>query len=189
MTARVRRRRMQVERHVERLGALEDRPEALVVEKHAACQPVHHGALEAELGHRAFEFVGRRLGVGGRQHRKAGEAVGMGAHGLGEAVVGAARKAHRERGILDPLHRRRAVRQHLHVDPGRVHLGDAALPDIVEARDDVRPAGRVHAGDVRLHLGIEIVLFKSDDLRLRRHLFLPIWAGGESALSPVAPQR
>src|SRR5712672_3218610 len=49
-------RRVHVERHVERLGALEDRPEPLVVEKQAAGQPVHHRALETEPGDGAFEL-------------------------------------------------------------------------------------------------------------------------------------
>src|SRR5207342_3004167 len=100
------------------------------------------------------------------------------AHGLGEAVVGAARQADREFGVLDPLDRWGAVRQDLDVDPGGVHLGDAALADIVEAGRD-GPAGAIAPGDVLLHLGIEIVLLEGDNLRFRRHRFLPDISGFE----------
>jgi hypothetical protein len=63
---RQRQRGMQIDRHVERLRALVDRPEPLVVEKHVIGEPVQHGALEAELAHGALELVGGGLRIAGR---------------------------------------------------------------------------------------------------------------------------
>ena len=40
---------MQIDRHVEPVRPLEDRPEPLVVEEHVVGEAVDHGALEAEL--------------------------------------------------------------------------------------------------------------------------------------------
>ena len=133
---RVRHAGMEIERHVERLGALEDRPEALVVEEHAVAQPVHHGADEAVLRHDALEFVGGRLGLGRRQRAERGKARGIGRHRRGEPVVDAARQ-HRPFVGVQALRRGRAVRQHLEIDAGLVHVLDA------ERRRDRRaaPAG------------------------------------------------
>src|SRR5262245_11638545 len=50
-----------VDRHVEVLRALEQRPEGLLVEEKAVGQPVHHAAKKAKLGHGALEFVGGGL--------------------------------------------------------------------------------------------------------------------------------
>ncbi len=65
------------------------------------------------------------------------------------------------------------MRQHLHVDAGHVHLGDAALPDIVETRGDLGLPCNVGTGDVGLHLGVEIMLLEGDDLGFCRHFLLP----------------
>jgi hypothetical protein len=114
-------RRMQVERHVERVRAFEDRPEPSVVEKEPVGEPVHHSSLEPESGDRALEFVGGRLGIGSRQRGKGGKPVRMGAHRLAEAVIGPARQWHSgfRVQLLKPRHR---MRQHLHVNAGFVHF-------------------------------------------------------------------
>src|SRR5713226_1447542 len=50
--------RMDVNRHVQRLGALEDRPETPVIEEDAARYGSDQGALEAESRHRPLELFG-----------------------------------------------------------------------------------------------------------------------------------
>ena len=102
---------------------------------------------------------------------KAAKRSGMGGDGLGKAVIGAAREPHGKLGIRHFLRARRGVRQNLNVDAGRVHLGDAALADIVEAGHDMRPSRSIDPGRVPFHLGIEVVLFKRDHLRSHAHFF------------------
>ena len=75
------------------------------------------------------------------------------------------------------LHARIGVRQHLHIDAGGIHLGDAALTDIVEAFGDPRRMLRVSTGIMPLYLGIEVMLLQRDDIRLRRHLSPPTDTG------------
>ena len=57
---RMRHRGMQIDRHVERLGAREDRPVALVVDELPVREAVDHRALEAERLDAARKLVGRR---------------------------------------------------------------------------------------------------------------------------------
>ena len=83
---------MDIERHVERSRALEDRAELFVVHEAAMGQSHDHGALEIEFGDGALQLVGRSLRVGRRQGRKAGEAAGMRAHRFVQRVVGSARQ-------------------------------------------------------------------------------------------------
>jgi hypothetical protein len=120
----VRLRRMQIDRHVELLGALEDRPEELLVQETALAQAHEHRALEAELGHRALKLVGGRLGVRHRQRREAGEARRVLADLFVQIVIGTAGQWDRLVGI-ELVHCRRGLREHLHVDAGRIHLADA----------------------------------------------------------------
>ena len=170
---RMRDRRVQIKRHVERLGALEDRPESTIIEKQAIAQSMHHCPLEAESGDGAFQFVRRRLGICCRQHREGGETVWMRAHGLAEPVIGGAGQPDREFRIRNFLDRGRAVRQNLDINPGRVHFGNSTLADIFQPCCDTGPAGSISSGDMLLHLGIEVVLFKRDHLRPHAHFFLP----------------
>ena len=90
-----------------------------------------HRALEAELGHRALELVGGGLRIGRGQHGEALEPVGVRADDLVQPVVGAARERHRGLGV-EALRGGRAVRQHLHVDAGLVHLLQAQLAEVVQ---------------------------------------------------------
>ena len=170
---------MQVDRNVERLGALEDRPEPLVVEEHAVGESVDHRALEAELD-AAFELVGGRLGIGGRQRREGGEARGVRLHGGVQPVVDAPRQRHGV-GAGQLLGRGRAMRQHLDVDAGLVHLLDAQLAEIVQPlRGIARPPG-FDARIGRRQFGIPIVLLQRDDwtFRLLHHdVLCPRWSDG-----------
>ena len=98
---------MQIERHVERLRALEDRPEPLIVEKDAIGEAVDHRPLEAELGG-AFEFVGRRFGIAGRQRRKGCEALRVRSYHRMQPIIHAPRDVNRL-GAGELLRRRRAM--------------------------------------------------------------------------------
>ena len=124
-------RRVDVDRHIERRGPLIDRPEALVIMEDAVGQTVDHRAFEAELRHRAVELVGRGMRIGGRQGRKGGEAVGMGAHRLMQPVVDAARQRHAGRGV-DALQTGDRMRQHLKIDAAFVHFCEPQCAEIVE---------------------------------------------------------
>src|ERR1700731_4101929 len=81
------------------------------------------------------------------------------------------------------------MRQHLHVDAGRVHLGDAALPDIIETRGNLGLPRDVGTSDVGFYLGIEIMLLEGDDLGLCRHFLLPAigWLFVSASTGAVRP--
>ena len=116
---------MEIDRHVQRLGTLEDRPELPFIMETAVGQAMDHRALEAKLRHRALQLVGGGLRVGCRQRGEAGKADRMRAHRRRQPVVGLPRQAHRGLRIGHLLHRRRGVRDHLQVDAGLVHFLDA----------------------------------------------------------------
>ncbi len=162
---RHRHRRMQVDRHVERLRALEDRPEALVVKKDAVGEPVDHRAFETELGG-ALELVGRRLRVAGGQRREGGEAFRVGGDDRIEPVVDAAGQRDRFR-TGKFLCRRRAVGQDLHVDPGRVHLLDPQLAHVIKPLQHLRIARAFAADELRGQFLVPVVLLERDHLALR----------------------
>ena len=160
--------RMQVDRHVERLRALKDRPEPLIVEEEPVGQPVDHGTLEAELGDRALELVGRGLGIGGGERCKGGKPIRVGSHRFIKPVVGAARQWHCGLAVelLQPRHR---MRQHLQIDAGLVHLPQSQFAEIVEALHRRRCGDRVQAARMPLHLGIVVMLLQGNDVGSCRH--------------------
>jgi hypothetical protein len=177
---------MDVNRHVERLGALVDRPEALIVMEDAVGQAVDHRTLETELGHGAFELVGRGARIGSRQGRKGGEAVGMRAHRLVEPVVDAVRERHAPRRV-DRLQSRDRMRQYLKVDAAFVHLPEAKGAEIgqpfLEAACATGGAEAGTAGEPP-QLGILVVLFERDDVGLRFcHCCPPLLISGSLASS------
>ena len=106
---------------IERLRALEDRPEPLVVDEQTLRQAVHHGALETKLVDAALELGGSAGGVLGGHRREGGESVGLGTDGFVKPVVDAAR-------LLGSILRAkrlgtwRTVRQYLDIDSSGVHL-------------------------------------------------------------------
>ena len=157
--------RVDVDRHIERLRPLIDRPEALVVVKDAGGQAVDHRPLEAELGDRAFEFLGRSARIGGRQRSERGEPVGMALDRFVQPVVDPARERHPGRSV-DALQPGNRVRQHLKIDARLVHFFQAQYAEIVEPLNDIRP----RAGAAKLlHLRIEVVLLQRNNCWLCRH--------------------
>ncbi len=170
---RMRHGRMQIQRHVQRRGALADRPEALVVEEHAVGRAVDQRALEAELRHRALQFIGRGLRIGRRDGGEGGEPVGMRAHRLGQAIVGDARQRHRGRGI-HLLQSGIGVRQHLHVDPRLVHLLDAKAGQVVQPFRDGGNLPLILGRIGTHHVRVLVVLLDGDHARLCWHGGLPV---------------
>ncbi len=126
-------RRVDIERHVERRGAREDRAELLVVHEAAVGQPHDHGALEIEFCDGAFQFVGRGFRVGRRQ---GGEArrnrVGVCAHRFVQRVVGSARQCDGAFGV-ELLGGGVVFGNDLEVDARLVHLAQAQRAEIVQS--------------------------------------------------------
>jgi len=92
---------------------------------------VQHRPLEAKLPGGALKFVGSRLRHRCRQRSERGEAIAVGADDRRQPVVDAA--GQRSRSLSRQfLGRWRAVREHLNVDAGLVHLLDADAGEIVE---------------------------------------------------------
>ena len=134
---------------------------------------MNHAALEAVFGDTAFELVRSPFGIGRRKRGKSGVAAGMPLDRFLQPVVRSFGKRNRSFGI-EALNRRRALRQHLHVNPGFVHLADAAIIDIVETVAD-RCAGKALLfAETGRNLRIEIMFFQRDDAiaGLARHVKL-----------------
>ena len=169
---------MQVDRHVQPCGPLEDRPEALVVEEDAVGEAVDHAALETKLDG-ALQLVGGGRRVRRRQRRESGKALGMSADGRMQAVVDLPRE--RDRAVAGQLlGSGRAVRDDLHVDAGLVHFLQAQLAQVVEAPRQLGIACAVRAGVVLRQSLVPVVLLQRDDLAprpLQHERFLPVgWA-------------
>jgi hypothetical protein len=160
---------MQIDRHVERLGAREDRPVARIVDEVAVRKPVDHRALEAEPGDAALELIGGRRRIAGRQRGEAREALRRRRDDRGEPVVDA--PAELDRARRDLLQGRRAVRQDLDVDAALVHVFQARLTDIFQRLPDARRRKRIAAGEQRGQFRVGIMLLDRDDrtLRLLQH--------------------
>ena len=161
-----RNRWMQVDRNVERLRALEDRPEPFVVEKDSIGEAVNHRPLEAELGG-ALEFVRRRLGIAGRQRREGCKPRRVRGDDGVEAVIDAARDIDRF-GAGELLRRGRAMGQDLHVDPRLVHFLEAHVAEIVEAFEHFRIAHAFGADEERRQLLIPVMFLQRDHRTFQR---------------------
>ena len=160
---------MEVDRHFQRLGTLEDRPELPFIMETAVGQAMDHRALEAKLRHGAFQLVGGGLRVGCRQRGEAGKADRMRAHRLRQPVVGLPRQAHRGLRIRHLLHRRRGVGDHLQVDAGLVHFLDATLAKVLQPLHQRWRAVGIERTVGGAHVRILEMLFERDDERLGRH--------------------
>ena len=137
---------MQVDRDVERLAGLEDRPELRVVEVLAVRVRVDDDALEAELAHAALDLLGGRRGILRCRGRQTGVALGIARDRGRELVVGIVRDGV-GRGRVEHLHARAGQRQDLHVDAGVVHVGEPPLAEVLQALDD-RGRARTRAAEI-----------------------------------------
>ena len=86
-------------RHVERCRALEDRPEAGMIQPFASRPAVQHRALELQRGHGSLKLRSSRQRIGGRQRRKRGETIWLCTHDVIEPVVDALGHRHGARGF------------------------------------------------------------------------------------------
>ena len=133
---RIGRRQMHVDRHVERRGALEDRPEVLLVEKRPWLSPWIMAPLKpSRVTHRsssAADALGSAVGSTAKPAKRVG-----GTAQAVQAIVDDARHLDRDAGV-EPPRRRRVVRQHLDVDAGLVHLLDAGVGQVLQARSERR---------------------------------------------------
>jgi hypothetical protein len=122
-------------------------------------EPHDHRALEAELGDRALQFIGRGARIGRRQGGKSGEAIRMRTHRFVQVIVRAPRQPHRAFRV-EILGRRRGLRHHLKIDAGLVHLADAQRAHVTQTLG--RPRLAVPRAD---QLGRPEMLFEGDDVR------------------------
>jgi hypothetical protein len=131
---------MEIDRDIERFGTLQDRPEELIVQIAGPRVAIDERALEALLPDPAIQFIGRLLGGRSRQAGKACKTFWIFLHRVGEEIVRLAgdRNLLRHVGLLDPG---RIQREHLHIDPGGVHLSDAPVADILKLLENLRSAG------------------------------------------------
>ena len=100
--------------------------------------------MQAELGHGAAQFVGGLLRRLHRQRGDAGEAIRMFlAPACAISSFWIVDRVDADGGLLAVEPGLRRGREHMHVDLGRVHVGEPALDVMAAARK--RPVG--HAGD------------------------------------------
>jgi len=159
---RMRERGVQIDRHVERGRALEDRPEPLVIDEKAVGEAVDHRTLEAELCDGALKFIGGRLRVGRRQDAECGKTLRIGFHNIGQTIIGLAGQAHR-RLRFHFLRAGRAVRQHLHINTGVIHFLDAQIGNVLQTFFDLGKSFAFTAGKMRHQVAIPIMLFKCNN--------------------------
>ena len=157
---------MKVDRHVELFRALIDRPELPEVEKFAVRHPVQHRALEAEFGDRALEFVGGRLRIHCRKGRKGCEAPGVGRAYLGEAVVHLASQIG---GNIGPklLGGGCAMRKHLDVNPGLIHLLETQASQIIEPFVGLIAPASLRTGEMLGQFRVPVMLLNRNDRTIR----------------------
>ncbi|GAA3310879.1 hypothetical protein GCM10020295_79140 [Streptomyces cinereospinus] len=98
---------------------------------------VDQGAAQAELGDRPFQFLRRRLRVLQGQGREAGEPGGMLRDQTSQQIVDGGGLCHRGGGVRLGLDAGGREGQDLHVEAGRVHLGQT-FPGQIE-----QPPGRL----------------------------------------------
>ena len=158
---RIGKRRVHIDRHVERLCPLENRPELLLVEEFPIRQSVHHGALHIEASHDALKLVGRGRGIGCRQQAETRKTLRIGPDEFREMVVGLPRHP-RCKFRRELLRSRRAVRQHLDVDTGFIHFSQPQLAHIEQATFDVGHALSFTAGKHGQEIGIPVMLLERD---------------------------
>ena len=151
----MRRRGVQVDRCIHGLGAREELLVGRVVEVAALAVSVDQPADEPQFGYRTLQFGRRGIGILCRQRGEAAESTRVGAHRLGEVVVGAPGEVDGVREVRFVLHTRIEQRQDLKVDSRGVHLLEAKRTPVVQPLvgnvvvgsqprgDDVALTGRV----------------------------------------------
>ena len=97
----VRDSRMQIDRNVQRLRACENAPKSFIVEEGSGGQAVNQRTPKIVLRNGAFEFIGRGLGIDGRQLSEAGKPRRVRARCRVKHVIGFASQCNRSLGVED----------------------------------------------------------------------------------------
>jgi len=163
---------MQIQRCIERLRGLEDRPEVGVVEIAVTRTPVEHGAVEPKFGDGSAEFGCRRVRIGGGQRcepcRRSGRwrtaSASLSLHTACNATASARSKSCSPGVVIDTT---------ATVETGVVHRGDALGVDIQESAGEliIRRMDERNVLPLRLQcvpgvdqLGRREVFFQTNDL-------------------------
>ena len=97
---------MNVDRHVQSLGGLEDRPEFVIIQIFAVSVRVDHGTFELEPADRTFELLRGRFRRLRRNRGERRKTLRMPRRGFAHLIIAGGRK--RNRGVrLEQLHSRR----------------------------------------------------------------------------------
>ena len=116
----------------------------------------------------ALQLVGGGFRRGGGQGGEGGESLRIGLNDRVQPIVCLPCKPH---GSLrgEPLRGRRAVRQHLQVDPRLIHLAQTQRADIEQPLLDFGLTVRLTSEKRRGEIGVKVVLFECDDERFALH--------------------
>src|SRR5258708_21849393 len=130
---------MEVDRHIELVCTFKNRPELLAVKELAGGQSMNHRPLETVPGNNPFKLVGGSRRVAGGERPEGSKPVRLGFHKGGKPIV----HAFDDGGSLFTsklLCGWCAMRKHLDVDAGFVHLPQTHLAEIEKSVGDARGA-------------------------------------------------
>ena len=120
-------RRMKIDRYIERLRGFKNHPILLFVKKASVSVAVDHCAFEAELRNATIQFFCRLVGVSSRQCGKRGESGRVSAQRIVCAIVRIARHGNGNV-CVEGLGAGRPERQDLHINARGVHIAKAVAP-------------------------------------------------------------
>src|ERR1700741_4369538 len=124
-------RRMQIDRCAERFGGLQYRPEKFVIEIATTLMAVDQSTGESLITKAMFELFSRAIRCLNWQRVQAGQSRRVLGDGVCQHIIGVASE-YLCVANFQLLDTRRGQRNHLHVDAGGVHLGDAALAEVAQ---------------------------------------------------------
>ena len=165
-----------IDRHVERFRALQQRRKSGVVEEVASDRSADQRTAEAQVSDRSLQLVRGALRDAHRQMSKGREAIGVPGDFARQVVVEVARKCQRLVAVQHVGARAEVIArlgQHLHRDTRSIHVGEAAGAEIDDLfrghahggwqRRIITDAGLTRAGDTIAERGEGEVLLQGDD--------------------------
>ncbi|HXB25383.1 MAG TPA: hypothetical protein VNV25_11695 [Gemmatimonadaceae bacterium] len=105
--------------------------ERRMVEKQAVCCSAEQRARTLQLRRRTLELARGRVRINHRQRRERRETARVCTHGVRDAIIGITRDGYCRRRV-QTVHPESEQRQHLHIDPGSVHISEPAGAQIGE---------------------------------------------------------